>query len=285
MLMSPRLRRLMLDHERLQRRFGDWPLIRIEEAAGTPPERYRFEFLVTGLETSGAGSIQERNHHLVEIQLSLGYPRRMPQCKILTPIFHPNFDQTSICIGDFWAASEGLDDLVVRIARMIAYQEYNTKSPLNGLAAKWAAENQALLPVDRREMGPPGLAEAESAPGEPVHISGVEVPDFGSQAEAVNSSTPGATDGRAAKSPPAERTPTAAQTQSVDELVNLAPELSLLHLRVRCDRCKCVFDLELPALRAPVACPQCQFRHEGGRTYKCLAVESAGLFWFQDTDT
>ena len=46
------------------------------------------------------------------------------------------------------AASEGLDDLVVRIGRMIAYQEYNTKSPLNGLAAKWAAQHAELLPVN-----------------------------------------------------------------------------------------------------------------------------------------
>jgi hypothetical protein len=38
---------------------------------------------------------------------------------------------------------------------MIAYQEYNTKSPLNGLAAKWAAQNSHLLPVDSRPIAPP----------------------------------------------------------------------------------------------------------------------------------
>jgi hypothetical protein len=60
-----------------------------------------------------------------------------------------------VCIGDFWAASEGLDDLIIRIGRMIAYQEYNTKSPLNGLAAKWAAQNSHLLPIDPRPVAPP----------------------------------------------------------------------------------------------------------------------------------
>ena len=35
---------------------------------------------------------------------------------------------------------------------MIAYQFYNTKSPLNGLAAKWASENSEKLPVDSREI-------------------------------------------------------------------------------------------------------------------------------------
>jgi len=69
-------------------------------------------------------------------------------------LFHPNFDDATVCIGDLWAASEGLDDLVIRIGRMIAYQEYNTKSPLNGLAAKWAAQNTHLLPVDARNISP-----------------------------------------------------------------------------------------------------------------------------------
>jgi hypothetical protein len=97
----------------------------------------------------------ERNDHLLEVNLSLGYPRRAPQCRMLTPVFHPNFDDSSVCIGDFWAASESLDDLIIRIGRMISYQEYNTKSPLNGLAAKWAAQNSNLLPVDPRPIAPP----------------------------------------------------------------------------------------------------------------------------------
>jgi hypothetical protein len=101
------------------------------------------------------GAILERNDHLLEVNLSLGYPRRAPQCRMLTPVFHPNFDDSSVCIGDFWAASESLDDLIIRIGRMISYQEYNTKSPLNGLAAKWAAQNSSLLPVDPRPIAPP----------------------------------------------------------------------------------------------------------------------------------
>jgi hypothetical protein len=74
---------------------------------------------------------------------------------MLTPVFHPNFDEATVCIGDFWAASEGLDDLIIRIGRMIAFQEYNTKSPLNGLAAKWAEQHGHLFPVDTRDLAPP----------------------------------------------------------------------------------------------------------------------------------
>jgi hypothetical protein len=110
---------------------------------------------VRGLYVAPDGAILERNDHLLEVNLSLGYPRRAPQCRMLTPEFHPNFDDSSVCIGDFWAASESLDDLIIRIGRMISYQEYNTKSPLNGLAAKWAAQNPSLLPVDPRPIAPP----------------------------------------------------------------------------------------------------------------------------------
>jgi len=154
-MLSPRIRRLKLDHESLKQRFTDWPVIRIVGTAGMPPEIYRFQYSLKGLYVAADGSILERSEHVLEVNLTLGYPRRAPQCRMLTPVFHPNFDDASVCIGDFWAASESLDDLIVRIGRMIAYQEYNTKSPLNGLAAKWAAQNGHLLPVDAQPVAPP----------------------------------------------------------------------------------------------------------------------------------
>ncbi|MDP9340317.1 MAG: ubiquitin-conjugating enzyme E2 [Acidobacteriota bacterium] len=154
-MMSPRFRRLKLDHETIATRFAEWPLIELTGTAGMPPEAYRFTYRLKGLYVGPAGEILERDTHHLEVNLSLGYPRRAPQCRMLTPVFHPNFDEASVCIGDFWAASEGLDDLIVRIGRMIAYQEYNTKSPLNGLAAKWAAQHTELLPIDPRTIAPP----------------------------------------------------------------------------------------------------------------------------------
>jgi ubiquitin-protein ligase len=157
-MISPRVRRLKLDFETLTDRLSGWPLIAISGTAGMPPEVYRVTYHIKGLYVSQNGDIQEREVHEMEVNLSLGYPRRAPQCRMLTPIFHPNFDDSTVCIGDFWAASEGLDDLVVRVGRMIAYQEYNTKSPLNGLAAKWAAEHTHLLPIDSRTIAPPGRA-------------------------------------------------------------------------------------------------------------------------------
>ena len=148
-------------------KFAGWPLIQITGTAGMPPEVYRFAYYIKGLFVAVNGEIQERQQHHLEVNLSLGYPRRAPQCRMLTPVFHPNFDDSTVCIGDFWAASEGLDDLIIRIGRMIAYQEYNTKSPLNGLAAKWAEQHAQLFPVDPRDIAPPlekTAAPAESSP-------------------------------------------------------------------------------------------------------------------------
>jgi ubiquitin-protein ligase len=158
-MLSPRVRRLKLDFENLTKRFDQWPSIQITGTAGLPPEIYRITYKLRGLYVAPSGEILERDTHVMEVNLSLGYPRRAPQCRMLTPVFHPNFDDATVCIGDFWAASEGLDDLIVRIGRMITYQEYNTKSPLNGLAAKWAAQNVHLLPIDSSNISPAGLNE------------------------------------------------------------------------------------------------------------------------------
>ena len=164
---SPRIRRLTLDYELLRKSLGKASLVEISGVAGLPPEIYRFTYKLKGVYVSPTGEILERDAHLMEVNLTLDYPRRAPQCRMLTPIFHPNFDEASVCIGDFWAASEGLDDLIIRIGRMIAYQEYNTKSPLNGLAAKWAAEHAHLLPIDPRNISPASDAQALDPPVKP----------------------------------------------------------------------------------------------------------------------
>jgi len=148
----------------MKRRFAKSPLIRIESTDGVPPEKYVITYNVRGLYAEPDGTLKERAQHRMEVNLSLGYPRRQPQCKMLTPIFHPNITESSVCSGDFYAASEGLDDLVIRIGRMIAYQEFNVKSPLNGIAAKWAEKNDSRLPVDPRELAPSESAPLSVAP-------------------------------------------------------------------------------------------------------------------------
>lgn len=151
---SPRVRRLQSDYENVSARLDPWVLGRIDHVEGMPPDLYRICYNIKGLYVAADGSILEGENHILEIKLGLEYPRRAPQLRILTPIFHPNFKGSEVCAQDIYAASEGLDELIFRVGRMIAYQEYNTKSPLNGIAAKWAAKNSHLLPVDNRTIAP-----------------------------------------------------------------------------------------------------------------------------------
>ena len=128
--------------------------MQVVKTRGLPPDMYRISYNIKGLRITSDGRIFELDEHLLEINLGLEYPRRGPKLRLLTTLFHPNFSKTEVCAQDTYAASEGLDDLIIRIGKMIAYQEYNTKSPLNGIAAKWAAENSHRLPIDRREIAP-----------------------------------------------------------------------------------------------------------------------------------
>ena len=141
----------------MKRAFVNFPLIRLAQIRGSPPDTYHIEYLVRGLARGRDGQPVNRDEHLVEVQLTSEYPRQPPKCRMLTPIFHPNFDPTVICVGDHWTAGERLVDLVIRIGEMIAFQTYNIKSPLDGEAAMWTDLNRHTLPTDRRSLLPPDL--------------------------------------------------------------------------------------------------------------------------------
>ncbi|MEX2169429.1 MAG: ubiquitin-conjugating enzyme E2 [Pirellulales bacterium] len=155
--LPPRTRRLVAEAEQVRAAFGDSPFIRIESTDGDPPETYVVRYCVRGLARGPLGAPVFRDDHAAEIRLTRDYPRQGPQCRMLTPIFHPNIEPAMICIGDHWTAGERLVELICRIAEMVAYQAYNIKSPLDGEAAMWADQNQGHLPLDKRDLRPPDL--------------------------------------------------------------------------------------------------------------------------------
>lgn len=151
--MSVRLRRLKADYDKMCAFFSAKTRIHVLKTLGNPPEKYQVELLVTSLQKDlVTQQLKQHNAFLAEIVLTASYPRLAPQCRMLTPVFHPNIAPHAICIGDYWAAGESLPNLVVRIAEMLAYQSYNLKSPLNGEAAKWAAQHEDDLPLDRADF-------------------------------------------------------------------------------------------------------------------------------------
>lgn len=135
--------------------FANSPHIRVISTEGSPPELYRLAYKVNSLDRGKKPNQPvPRQLHEVEIQLTSEYPRISPKCRMLTPIFHPNIDPTTICVGDHWAAGERLVDLAVRIGEMLAFQAYNIKSPLDAEAAMWADLNADKLPTDTSDLRP-----------------------------------------------------------------------------------------------------------------------------------
>lgn len=157
--MNPRVRRLMADADAIRTEFAGHPYISVVAIGPEPAESYRVTFNVRGatLDTSGQPVIS--NSHRAVIQLPATYPREKPLAVSETLVFHPNFSGHAggeICIGDFWTPTRSLTDIVVAIGEMLQYQRYNTKSPLNAVAARWAAENETVFP-----LGNLGLFQSE----------------------------------------------------------------------------------------------------------------------------
>jgi ubiquitin-protein ligase len=152
-----RVRRLQSDASQLASVFRDFGLIRVYKSAGEPPEVYEIEYRVRGLQRGKRDEPVPREEHRIEIRLTSDYPRLAPHCRMLTPIFHPNIDESTICVGDHWTAGERLANLIVRVGEMIAYQAYNIKSPLDAEAAMWADLHAGQLPVDSRNLRPAEL--------------------------------------------------------------------------------------------------------------------------------
>jgi predicted Zn finger-like uncharacterized protein len=153
-----RLRRLKADFANLQEYVRRHPRLRLLQHEGNPPERYQIEYRVRSLRMV-SGELQPVQSHIVEIALTQSYPRTPPQCRMLSPVFHPNIAPHAICVGDHWGAGESLQSIVARIGEILAYQSYNVKSPLNGEAARWVEGNKDKLPLDRVSM----LVEDEAA--------------------------------------------------------------------------------------------------------------------------
>ena len=235
-----RLRRLQADFEKLSDYARRHPRLRLISFEGQPPELYQLEYQVVGLRQID-DQLQVVKNHIVEIRLPRDYPRTPPQCRMLTPIFHPNIAPHAICIGDHWSAGEPLWSMVARIGEMIAYQSYNTKSPLNGEAARWVEQNVSRLPLDRVSMQLDEPAAKPAATRAPARAAAQPGPQ------------PAAAAPRAPKSAPA---PAAAPTAPAPgEIAMVCPgcghryrvSAAYIGKRARCSHCQKVIVVTAPA--------------------------------------
>lgn len=145
--MTARMRRLASDWEQIKKDFAGHKNIIVKPVGEEPAEKYHVTYFVNGIYLLPDGKIETLGRHEVEITLHAEYPRYKPICKILTPIWHPNFRDGQICIGDIWGAGESLSDIIINIGDMIQYKSWNSYSPLSADAAQWAMENKHIFPV------------------------------------------------------------------------------------------------------------------------------------------
>lgn len=150
--MTARMRRLASDYEQVKKDFAGHKNIIVTPIGEEPPEKYHVTYFVNGIYLLPDGRIETQSRHEIEITLHADYPRYKPICKILTPIWHPNFRDGQICIGDIWGAGESLTDIIINIGDMIQYKSWNSYSPLSADAAKWAMENKHLFPVGNIDL-------------------------------------------------------------------------------------------------------------------------------------
>lgn len=145
--MNARMRRIASDYEQIKKNFSNHKNIVVEPIGEEPAEKYRVTYYVNGIYLLEDGRIETLGKHIVIITLHAEYPRYKPICTIATPIWHPNFRDGQICIGDIWGAGESLSDIIVNIGDMIQYKSWNSFSPLSADAAEWAIANKHLFPV------------------------------------------------------------------------------------------------------------------------------------------
>ena len=149
---TARMRRIAADWEQIQKEFSGHQYIQVSPIGPEPPEKYHVTYFVNGIYMQPNGQIARLNRHEVEIMLHSDYPRYKPLCKILTPIWHPNFRDGQICIGDIWGAGESLCDIIINIGDMIQYKSWNSYSPLSADAAQWAIKNKDMFPVGNADL-------------------------------------------------------------------------------------------------------------------------------------
>jgi ubiquitin-protein ligase len=129
-------------------RFETHRYISIKPGDGDPPERYDVTYHITGLHQNKNKEVHEAKHHSITITIPFGFPHFPPNCKPISPIFHPDFDQAAICIGDFWNKESTLPDLIFHIGQMISGEVFSTDNAFNEEAVIWYRQHNDRLPFE-----------------------------------------------------------------------------------------------------------------------------------------
>ncbi len=150
----------------------DHPHVALLAVSGQPPERYTIEYRVRGLapslDTARQGPVAPRDIHHVEFFLPPDFPRKAPRVRVVTPVFHPNIDGALTTLGDDWDGASRVVDVIFRVGRALAYQEFELENPLNEEAKLWVMANRDAVPTDDANLIVPSPGSAAPMPVPPA---------------------------------------------------------------------------------------------------------------------
>ncbi|MGE0312476.1 MAG: ubiquitin-conjugating enzyme E2 [Lautropia sp.] len=135
-------------HALAARSAGRLTVVSASPAPGTPIRVALTVRTVTGPQYRGAA--EAAGAVALRIDLPARYPFERPVVVVESPVFHPNvFPNGTVCQGEKWVQSEGLDLLVMRIGRLLTWDaaHVNPASPANRTAANWYLARRASEPA------------------------------------------------------------------------------------------------------------------------------------------
>ena len=136
--------------------FAGHQQIQVTPIAGDPPDQYLVTYHLQGLCREVGGEVHQCTDHVITITLPFGFPHFPPNCKPESPVFHPDFDQAAICLGEFWENNPSLPELIIHLGRMLCGEIYSRNNTFNEEAAAWYKDNQDQLPLDTvRQLSAP----------------------------------------------------------------------------------------------------------------------------------
>lgn len=163
--MTVRDKRVDEDLSKLRKLRDESPdLVESVKAAGNPVYAIRLVVKVPTPEDS-AYPPRFRSKSTIHIELPSRYPLDRPKVSVIEPTWNPNIYRSGmLCLGERWIPTEGLDLLVIRIVRLLAFDSsiLNARSPANAEALDWYQNARRRHPSSFPTMDVEGLRKAQT---------------------------------------------------------------------------------------------------------------------------
>jgi len=154
---SERERRLLADLQAMDNLRAASTILSFQ-TDGEPADRYMVSFSGKGLRRDAStDKLEYVERHECEIRLTLSYPRRPPDIRWLTPLFHPNISFGGFIrlrdVGMAWTEDLALDVIAERLWDIARLAYYDLENATSFTAKSWLeTQDEFALPVDLRPL-------------------------------------------------------------------------------------------------------------------------------------